>query len=83
MVEPGRASGALNGKTVVITGSLSLPRDEIKRRLEAQGAKVTGSVSKNTDLLIAGADPGGKLSRAQDLGIEVVGEDALDDLLAG
>ncbi|NBC47752.1 MAG: NAD-dependent DNA ligase LigA [Gammaproteobacteria bacterium] len=83
MVEPGRASGTLNGKTIVITGSLSLPRDEIKRRLEAQGAKVTGSVSKNTDLLIAGADPGGKLSRAQDLGIEVVGEDALDDLLAG
>jgi DNA ligase (NAD+) len=80
------ADGAppLTGKTVVITGSLSRPRDEIKMRLEALGAKVTGSVSKNTDLLIVGADPGEKKrAQAEALGVEILGEAALEELLAG
>jgi DNA ligase (NAD+) len=73
----------LAGKTVVITGSLSRPRDEIKARLEALGAKVTGSVSKNTDVLIAGADPGSKLARAESLGVEIIGEEGLSEMLDG
>jgi DNA ligase (NAD+) len=73
--------GRWTGKTVVITGTLSLPREELKRRLERLGSKVTGSVSRNTDVLIAGRDSGSKLARAQALGIEVLGEEQLDDLL--
>jgi DNA ligase (NAD+) len=72
----------LAGKTVVITGTLSRPRDEIKAALQARGAKVTGSVSKKTDYLITGADPGSKLTKARDLGVEMVDEDGLADLLA-
>jgi len=71
----------LSGKTVVITGTLSRPRDEIKAALQARGAKVTGIVSKKTDYLIAGADPGSKLAKARDLGVAVVDEDGLADLL--
>lgn len=68
------------GKKVVITGVLSRPREEIKALLEGLGAKVTGSVSRSTDLVIAGSDPGGKLTRAEALGVEVIGEDQLGDL---
>ena len=71
----------LTGKTVVITGTLSRPRDLIKAALQARGAKVTGSVSKKTDYLIAGEDPGSKLTKARELGVEVVGEEALTALL--
>ncbi|EKY3195678.1 NAD-dependent DNA ligase LigA [Cronobacter turicensis] len=63
------------GKTVVLTGSLSqMPRDDAKARLAALGAKVSGSVSKKTDLLIAGEAAGSKLAKAQELGIEVIDE---------
>ncbi|MES9956197.1 MAG: NAD-dependent DNA ligase LigA [Sedimenticola sp.] len=72
----------LEGKTVVLTGSLSRPRNEIKAELQALGAKVTGSVSKKTDYVIAGADAGSKLTKAQDLGVEVIDEEALERLLS-
>ena len=63
------------GKTVVLTGSLSLmARDEAKEKLTALGAKVSGSVSKKTDLVIAGEAAGSKLAKAQELGIEVIDE---------
>jgi DNA ligase (NAD+) len=62
----------------VLTGSLeSFTRDDLKDRLEALGAKVTGSVSKKTDLVIAGESPGSKLDKAQQLGVEVWDEAAL------
>jgi DNA ligase (NAD+) len=69
------------GKTIVITGSLSEPREQLKARLEALGAKVTGSLSKKTHLLIAGADPGSKLARAEQLGIEIIDAQRLAEWL--
>lgn len=71
------AGQPLAGKTVVITGTLSRPRDAIKARLEALGAKVTGSVSGNTDYLLAGADAGSKRTKAASLGVEILDEDGL------
>ena len=73
----------LTGKTFVITGALSRPRDAIKDALTALGAKVTGSVSRNTDYLVAGADPGSKLLKAKGLGVAVLDEAGLDALLQG
>ena len=70
------------GKTVVLTGSLSqLSRDEAKAQLVALGAKVAGSVSKKTDLVIAGEAAGSKLAKAQELGIAVIDEDEMLRLL--
>ncbi|MED1864956.1 NAD-dependent DNA ligase LigA [Fictibacillus nanhaiensis] len=70
------------GKTVVLTGKLSiLTRNDAKERLERLGAKVTGSVSKNTDMLIAGEDAGSKLDKAKTLGIEIWDEQKLVDEL--
>ncbi len=71
---PGDATGALAGKLVVITGTLSVSRDEMKALLESAGARVSGSVSKKTDLLVAGSDCGSKLTKAQELGARVVSE---------
>jgi len=72
----------LKGKTVVLTGTLqSMERDAAKQKLTALGAKVTGSVSKNTDLVIAGEKAGSKLARAEKLGVEVMGEDGFLNLL--
>lgn len=66
----------LNGLTVVLTGKLDkIKRADAKKRLEAHGAKVTGSVSKKTDLLVAGHDAGSKLTKAQELGIKVIDEE--------
>ena len=74
----------LLGKTFVITGSLqSMTRDEAKARLQALGAKVSGSVSKKTTALIVGADPGSKLQDAQSLNIEVWSEEQLQTWLGG
>ena len=70
------------GKTVVLTGSLSqLSRDDAKARLVELGAKVAGSVSKKTDLVIAGEAAGSKLAKAQELGIAVIDEDEMLRLL--
>jgi DNA ligase (NAD+) len=70
------------GKTVVLTGKLSiLTRNDAKERLERLGAKVTGSVSKNTDMLIAGEDAGSKLDKAKKLGIDIWDEQQLVDEL--
>ncbi len=67
----------LKDKTVVLTGTLSsMERNQAKERLMALGAKVTGSVSKNTDLVIAGEKAGSKLTKAEKLGVEVIDEDA-------
>ena len=72
------------GKTVVLTGSLSqMTRDEAKDRLTALGAKVSGSVSKKTDMLIAGEAAGSKLEKANALGIRVLDEQQMIDLLEG
>ncbi|WP_139342969.1 NAD-dependent DNA ligase LigA, partial [Vibrio gazogenes] len=73
----------LAGKTVVLTGTLTeLSRQDAKAALEAMGAKVTGSVSKNTDVLFAGDNAGSKLTKAQELGIEVQSEQDLMALIA-
>ncbi|MDB5940840.1 MAG: ligA [Ramlibacter sp.] len=79
-----RAPKPLAGKTVVLTGTLpTLSRDEAKDLLEAAGAKVAGSVSKKTDYVVAGAEAGSKLEKAQQLGVAVLDEQGLRDLLAG
>jgi len=79
-----RAEGPLAGKTVVLTGTMpNLTREEATRRVEAAGAKVTGSVSKKTDYVVAGADPGSKLTKAQELGTDILDEDGLRELLGG
>lgn len=72
---PKAMDGALNGQTVVLTGTLSsMTRDAAQARLEALGAKVSGSVSKKTSLVIAGAEAGSKLAKAQELGVPVLDE---------
>ena len=77
-----KTGGALAGKTFVITGTLpNLAREEAKARIESAGGKVTGSVSKKTDYVLAGADPGSKLDKANQLGIPVIGEPELLALL--
>ncbi len=76
--------GPLEGKTFVLTGTLpNLSRERATELIEAAGGKVTGSVSSRTDYLVAGADPGTKLAKAQELGTDVVDEAGLEQLLSG
>jgi DNA ligase (NAD+) len=78
---PGVEPQPLDGMTFVITGTLTRPREEIQQWIEAQGGKVTGSVSAKTDYLVIGENPGGsKFRRAQQLGTPMLGEDELGQL---
>ena len=75
---------ALAGLTFVLTGTLpTLTRDEAKAKIEAAGGKVSGSVSKKTDYVVAGEEAGSKLDKANSLGVKVVDEAGLLSLLAG
>jgi len=74
----------LSGKTLVVTGTLpSMGRDEVKDRIEAAGGKVAGSVSKKTDFVVAGAQAGSKLDKALALGVPVIDEQGLKEMLDG
>jgi len=80
--DPREADGALKDKTLVLTGTLpNLTREDATERIEAAGGKVTGSVSKKTDYLVAGADPGSKMAKAEETGTEILDEDGLLKLL--
>ena len=71
------------GKTVVLTGTLTqFKRSEAKAKIEALGGRVSGSVSKKTDLLVAGESAGSKLTKAEELGIEVIDEATFAERLA-
>jgi DNA ligase (NAD+) len=76
--------GPLTGSTYVITGTLeSFSRDEARKALEAKGAKVADSVSKKTTGVVVGENPGSKLAKAEQLGVAVLDEAALERLLRG
>ncbi len=76
--------GALEGKTFVLTGTLpELTREEATAMIKRAGGKVTGSVSKNTDYVVAGESPGSKLAKAEKFGTEILDEDGLRELLSG
>jgi DNA ligase (NAD+) len=74
-------TAALDGQTFVITGTLGRSRGELKEELERLGAKVAGSVSRNTSYLVAGENPGSKLAKARELGVEVIGDAELEEML--
>jgi DNA ligase (NAD+) len=77
-----KAAGRLAGKTFVLTGTLAgMTREEARDRIQALGGKVSGTVSKNTDCVVAGADPGGKYDKAVELGVTILDEAGLRRLL--
>lgn len=81
---PSDAAQTLAGKVFVLTGTLpNLKRSDAQSLIEAAGGRVTSSVTRKTDYVVAGSDPGSKLQRAEDLGIEILDEAALHDLLQG
>jgi DNA ligase (NAD+) len=81
-IRPRKAEGPLEGLTFVLTGTLpNLTREDAKARIEAAGGKVTGSVSKKTDFVVAGEDAGSKLDKAQTLGVPVLDEKQLVEKL--
>ena len=71
----------INGKTFVITGTLSEPRDLYKEKLESLGAKVTGSVTKKTDYVLVGENPGSKYDKAKELGVTIISEEDYNELI--
>ena len=72
----------LAGKTFVLTGTLAhYTRDEAKKMIEDAGGRVSGSVSKKTDYVVAGGDAGSKLDKAKELGVKVIGEEEMEELL--
>jgi DNA ligase (NAD+) len=71
----------LAGKTFVLTGTLTRPRDLVRKTLEDAGGRVAGSVSKKTDYVVAGADAGSKLDKANELGVRVISEKEMEQLL--
>ncbi len=77
----GEAAAPLAGKTFVLTGTLSRPREQIKEELQALGARVSGSVSRKTDYVVVGENPGSKYQRARELGVTILDEAGLDQLL--
>jgi BRCT domain type II-containing protein len=80
---PSVSSGPLFGKTVCVTGALSVGRKEIERMIEEAGGDATGSVSKKTSYVVTGTDPGSKLAKARQLGVEVLDEAGLRALIGG
>lgn len=80
-VEPEKGTRPLEGTTIVLTGTLARSRREVKAELESLGAKVTGSVSKKTSFLVAGREAGSKLDKALSLGVEVLDEEGLEQML--
>jgi DNA ligase (NAD+) len=81
---PKKRTGGLQGKIVVVTGTLKgFSRPEAEQAVREAGGKASGSVSKKTDFVLAGDDPGSKLRKAQELGIEVIDEERFKKLLAG
>lgn len=83
VAEQAAAGGGLSGKTFVLTGTLpGMSRGEAKAKIEAAGGKVTGSVSGKTDFVVAGSEAGSKLEKAQSLGVSVIDEQQLIDLLS-
>ena len=74
-------SDRLAGKSFVLTGTLSKPRPRVQEKIEAAGGKVTGSVSKKTDYLVAGDNPGSKRERAERLGVNIITESELEAML--
>lgn len=83
MPESAGGTAQLTGKTFVLTGSLSRPRLDVQREIESAGGRVTSSVTKNTDFVVAGESPGSKLEKARKLGVSVIDEQTLQSLLAG
>ena len=71
----------INNKTFVITGTLSVPRDVVKEKIESLGGKVTSSVTKKTDYVIVGDAPGSKETKAKELGITILSEEEYNNLI--